>query len=487
MSNKKNIGVNYIYNLSYQLLVIIAPLITTPYVSRVLGADGIGIYSYTLSIVYYFTIFASLGLGTLGQLECAKKRDRIDDLSIHFWNVIFSKLVLVSIVSIIYIIAVCFHAKYKVYSLILTISIIESAFDISWFFKGLEEFKKIVIRNFIIKLIGIISIFVLVKNKDDLMIYILILQGTVLLGDLTLWYRLNRYIRKPNMKKIHIFAYYKKSLIYFLPTIAVSVYTVLDKLMIGWITNSAFENGYYEQAYKIQQLAVTVVTALNTVTLPRMAYLFSNKKEKEISDIFSNSLNFTFLMSLPITFGLIAISENLIPIFLGDEYLPCVGLLRVLSFMVLAIGFDNLIGNQYLIPSGKQSKYNIGILVGAIVNFVLNLILIPRYASLGAAIASVISEFFILGVFIIYSKDILSFKTLILYPWKYWVSSITMCVGVIFIGKHIQGGWVVIGLQIFLGILIYGAMLLLLKEQFVLGCINKFLNEKFKKRGSNIK
>ncbi len=293
---------NYIYNVIYQISVIIIPLITTPYISRVLGANNIGIYSYTLSIVTFFSMFATLGVATYGQLEIATYRDNKEKRNKVFWEIVMARIITTIIIMIIYLIYILFQPKYKIIYLILLLNIIGGMVDISWYFQGLEMFKLTAIRNTLIKIVGTILIFVLVKNQNDLMKYCLILQGTYFIGNLSLWKYLKKEIKIVSLEWVNIVNHWKRSIIYFIPTVATSVYTVLDKSMIGWITNSEMQNGYYEQAHKIEQVLVAIVTSLGTVTMPRVAYLLKEKKEDNAKDIINSAIEFVIFLSVPMMF-----------------------------------------------------------------------------------------------------------------------------------------------------------------------------------------
>lgn len=293
---------NYIYNVIYQISVIIIPLITTPYISRVLGANNIGIYSYTLSIVTFFSMFATLGVNTYGQLEIATYRDNKEKRNKVFLEIAIARVITTITVIISYLIFIFFQPKYKIIYLILTLNIFGGMVDISWYFQGLEMFKLTVIRNTLIKIVGTILIFVFVKNQNDLMKYCLILQGTYFIGNLSLWKYLKKEIKIISLEWINILNHWKRSITYFIPTVATSIYTVLDKSMIGWITNSEMQNGYYEQAHKIEQVLVTIVTSLGTVTMPRVAYLIKEKKEDTAKDIINSAIEFVIFLSVPMMF-----------------------------------------------------------------------------------------------------------------------------------------------------------------------------------------
>lgn len=274
---KKSITENYVYNLTYQILLIFLPLITTPYVSRILGAENIGIYGYTLSIVTYFVLFGALGVAMYAQREIAYVQNDEKQRSKIFFEIIIFRFITMSISIIVYYIFLINENQYQFYYLILTMELISTCFDISWFFQGLEEFKKTVLRNIIVKLLSFICILLFVRSKDDLAIYLLIYTLSNLIGNLSLWLYMPKYIKKVRVNDLKILRHLKPTLWLFIPQIAIQIYTVLDKTMIGNIIENKAEVGYYEQAQKIIKLCLTIVTSLGTVMVPRMANTFASR------------------------------------------------------------------------------------------------------------------------------------------------------------------------------------------------------------------
>ena len=274
---KKSITKNYIYNLSYQILIIFLPLITTPYVSRVLGAENVGIYGYTLSIVTYFVLFGALGVSMYAQREIAYVQNDIKERSKICVEILIFRLITMSVSILLYYIFFVNGNNYQNYYFILIMELVSTCFDISWFFQGLEEFKKTVIRNIIVKLISFICILVFVKTKNDLSIYILIYVLSNFIGNISLWIYLPKYIEKIKINELNIFKHLKPTLWLFIPQIAMQIYTVLDKTMIGTIIEDKSEVGYYEQAQKIVKLCLTLVTSLGIVMVPRMANTFASR------------------------------------------------------------------------------------------------------------------------------------------------------------------------------------------------------------------
>lgn len=243
---KKSITKNYIYNLLYQILVLILPLITTPYISRVLGAENIGIYSYTISIVTYFILFGSLRVALYGQREIAYNQNNKKKYSMIFWEIVILRTITMTISLILFYLIFVNGNQYQTYYKILILELIENCIDIIWFFQGLEEFKKTVMRNTIVKLVSVISIFLFVKSKNDLQIYFWIYVLSTTIGNGSLWLYLPKFLEKVKLKDLKIIRHLKPTLGLFVSQIAVQVYTVLDRTMIGAIISDKSEVGFYD-------------------------------------------------------------------------------------------------------------------------------------------------------------------------------------------------------------------------------------------------
>ena len=389
---RKNVKINYIYNVAYQVLLLLAPLLTTPYLSRVLEPDGVGTASYVESIVAYFTLFATMGISTYGQREISYVQDDMEKRSQVFWNTKILGFCTSAAATLVYVAFALLQKERATLYLILTLNLAAVFFDITWFFQGMEEFGKTVARNMIFRLLQIAYIFLFVKTKEDLPLYVLGVGLFTALGNLSLWAYLPRYINRVDIRELHPFQDIKVVWSLFIPAIAIQIYTVLDKTMIGVITGSSFENGYYEQAIKVSKMLLALVTALGTVMVPRVGNLFGKDEIFEVRRLMYRSYRFVWFLGVPLCLGLTMVAENFVPWFFGPGYEKVIPLLRILSLLILAIGINNVTGVQYFIPTKRQSLFTLTVVIGACTNFVLNLILIRWIQSVGAAIASVMAE-----------------------------------------------------------------------------------------------
>lgn len=387
---------NFIYNIMYQILALIIPLITAPYISRAVGVDGVGINSYTYSIVYYFMLFTLLGVNNYGNRTVAKNRDDKTSLSKTFWGIYIIQFIMGIIMLLTYIIFIYFRdSEYRYFSLLQSIYIVSSILDINWLFFGLEKFKLTIMRNTMIKILGMLLIFIFIKNEHDLYKYIIISSSTTLLSQILLWPFVRTYVGFSRVTKEDIIKHIKPNLILFIPVISVSLYKIMDKIMLGHLTN-VIEVGYYENAEKIINIPMTIIVALGTVMLPKVSNLISNEQDKKSEKYMSKSMKFIMFISIPMSFGLISIAQDFVPLYFGYEFYKTGILIKLLAITIVFLSWANVIRTQYLIPREMDKEYIISVVLGAICNTLANIIFIPIYASIGACVGTIISEFVVM-------------------------------------------------------------------------------------------
>lgn len=422
---KRSVTKNYLYNLSFQILQLITPLVLTPYLSRTLGANGIGTYGYVQSIVVIFMLFGTMGINMYAQREIAYVQDDIERRSRIFIEIVILRAITVSFMYIVYFIMFMISGVNTTIYRIASIEILASIFEISFFFQGINNFRVTVFRNIIIKIISVLLIFIFVKTENDLNLYILILCGMMLVGNLSIWVYLRNEIIIPSLSSIKPFRHIRATIALFLPQIAVQVYTVLDKTMLGVLSNNT-QVGYYESAQKIIQVSMTVITSLGTVMLTKVSNTFALNDKQEVKRSIFNAFHFVFFLATPMVFGMISIASQLVPWFLGEGFIDSVVLLKMMAPLILIGGLSNVLGMQYLVPLKKHKLYTYAVFLGAISNIVLNLILIPNFDSIGATIATLVAETLVLLVEFYYVKKEFSFIKVIKSNFKYVVSCIIM-------------------------------------------------------------
>ena len=388
-SVKRNFG----YNIIYQILIIIIPLVTMPYLSRILEPSGLGEYSYSFSVADYFALVAMLGIRNYGNRAIASCADDKKKISNEFWSIYIVQLISSLIVLVAYILYVSFVASRSVdVARVAVIYEIATVFDISWFFFGLEKFKITVTRSIIVKLISTVLIFVLVKSRDDVWLYMVIMTASVLISNIILWRYIGNYVDRVHVSRQKVLSHIKPILILFIPAIAISLYHVMDKIMLGILSNME-QVGFYENSEKIITLPYSIITALGTVMLPRMSNLIAKGEIEEGKKYIANTMEFVFFLGSALTFGIASISPHLVPVFLGTHFSPCINLLVMLSPLVIIKAWANVIRTQYLLPTKKDRQYVESVIIGAIVNLIVNYILIPKIGAAGAVIGTLVAEF----------------------------------------------------------------------------------------------
>ncbi len=461
---KNSIRKNYIYNLVFQIFSLLIPLVTAPHLARVLSPDGIGAYSYINSIATYFSLFAALGLSSYGMREMSRVRDNRKRASKLFWELTILRLLSTALCLLLYLGFIIITGSDMRLYLAAGIVILSVGVDCNWYFQAMENFRILMVRNFIVKLLAVACIFIFVRQPDDLLLYFIIQGGGIFLSNLVLRAQLARAIDWIPLKKLRFGRHLRETLVYFVPTIATSVYTVLDRTMIGVITEDMAANGYYEQAHKIVNMLMTVITSLNVVVGVRTSYLFARNKKREIRAHMYNTFRFMFMLAFPLAAGLIACAPNFVPWFYGDGYEPVIKLMMMFAPLLFCIGISNVLGTLYLTPSGQRSRSNRAIIAGACTNFILNLALIPSLGVYGAVIASVAAELLIAILYLTYSARFIAVSKVIGMGLRYCILSIGMFIPTYFIGRGLPAtAWTNL-LQVCIGAITYIVLLILVRD-----------------------
>jgi len=382
---------NYFYQILYQIITLITPLITTPYISRILGVENIGKFTYAYSIATYFGMFIHLGLANYGNREIAKVRDNNQKLSKTFLEIYVMQLTMGAIVLGCYIIYIFYFSTDFIMSCIMLLYICSAIFSITWFYNGLELFKLTVIRNIFIKLLSIILIYCFVKTRNDIYIYAIIMTGDMLLSSIILWPIVKKNVQLQKISFSGVVRHIKPNVILFISVLFVSFYTVLDKIMLGMLSNMK-EVGFYENAYKITSIPTMAIASLGTIMLPRISNMLVNGKKEKVKKYNEQSLILSCFLSIPISFGIVAISKEFVPLFYGDGFQKCAELLPILIFSSIFISLGNVIQTQCFIPNNLDGAYVFAAVIGALVNIFFNILLIPKYQSVGAALGTLLAE-----------------------------------------------------------------------------------------------
>ena len=452
---------NYAYNLSYQLLVIILPIITTPYVTRVFSSNDLGTYGYFNSIVTYFILLATLGVANYGTKEISSHRN---DIRKNFWG-IYTLQFGATCLSILLYIILCFAFSFmqNPVAYILGLSLLSKGMDISWLFQGLEDFRKITVRNITVKLVGVVSIFLFVKSPGDLYLYVSLLTVFELLGQLSMWFPAREFIGKPHLDLCYAKQHLKPVILLFLPQIAISLYVTLDRTMLGALASTT-DVGIYDQALKLVNILLTLVTSLGSVMLPRVSNLLSKGNNEAVNRMHQISFLIYNLVIFPTIAGMLIINNDFVKFFLGNDFQEARYAIAIMIFRMFFIGWTNIMGIQILIPHNKNKEFLTSTTVPAIVSVGLNLLLLPKFGYIGAAIVSVLTEVFVWGIQLYftrkYLKDVPIYKSTV----KIFLASILMYFALSFL-KTILTFIPIINVVVYtiFGVILYSLLILLFK------------------------
>jgi len=386
--------INLIYSITHQLLILLQPLIITPYISRALGADGIGEHSFSFAIAQYFVLITMLGLSNFGNRSIARIKENKEQLSQKFSN-LFSMQVIMGIFSIIsYLLIVVFGVNNPIFW-IQTVFVISSVFDITWFFFGMEEFKIVVTRNTAVRILTIISILVFVNEEADLWKYTLIMALGFLLSNISLWPTLKKHIHfsKPQLNEILLL--FKPNLLMFIPVISVGLYKHMNRIILGSVSTMT-EVGLFENATRLTSLPLVVLISFSKVMLPKMSNMATKESNGNgLKNIIGKSMVGVMFFTNAAAFGLALIAEEFAPLFFGLEFERAGVLITYLAPMIIFVGWANIIRTQYLIPYMKENVFVVAMSIGAALNIALSLLLIPIHGAMGAVIAIVVTELFV--------------------------------------------------------------------------------------------
>lgn len=452
---------NLLINVSYQLLVVAIPLIVAPYVSRTIGAEGVGIYSYTFNFAYCFALVGMLGVGNYGNRTIAAVGEDKALRSRHFWN-IWAIQILMSLGSCLAygLWCLCFPAESNGIAWVHMITVACSLFDIGWFFFGIEKFQITVGRNLVVKLLNMALIFTLVKDAGDLTAYTLVMVCGNLLNNLLLLPFLRREIRfvRPSLREMK--QHCKPMVVLFFPVIAVSIYKIMDKVMIGALSTT-IQTGFYEYAEKIISLPVTLITAVGAVMLPRLSAMLGRNEQSQANRLTQLTMEVMMALTCAMAWGIFAIAREFAPAFYGEEFAWSGIVMMGLAPSVICQSWANVIRTQHLIPAKMDGVYVRSTWLGAAVNLAANLLLIPRLQALGAALGTVCAELAVAAYQTFHVRkvlpvgDYLSGTVYYLLPAAAMVAAVRVLTRIL----PLEGFWL-IGAQVVLGGIVYCALAL---------------------------
>lgn len=388
---KRSLTENVFFNMLYQVLVTVLPIITTPYTARTLGLSANGVHSFTESIVTYFIIFGAIGTSLYGIRKIAYVRDNAEELARVTKEVISLRLLLMVATLAIYVPFLCFNNQYVLIYRIHIINIVANGIDISWFYQGVEDFKKVTIRNLLVKFLFVVCLFVFIKDPSDLPWYVFLIVISSLFGNLIMIYYLPQYVNLKKGKTLKPFVHLRPSVFLFIPQAMNYIYVLIDRSMLGWMTNT--DNvGLYDQAQRIVRMITAILQSVGYVMMARVANLTMSNDKEGIVTYVRKSVNFNLFIAFPAMFGILGVADDFIPFFLGQEYLGSIPVLKIMSVLVFLSSMNSLMGVQMLIPMGKEKIYTIATTCGACISVIFNLALIPVLGIFGSCVACIVAE-----------------------------------------------------------------------------------------------
>ncbi|GAA4785370.1 oligosaccharide flippase family protein [Olivibacter ginsenosidimutans] len=415
---------SFFYNVVLTVFNLLVPIISFPYVSRILLAEGIGRAQFMLSFAQYFVVLSCLGIPIYGVREIAKVRHEKVLLSQTFFEILSINIISTLIISVIYIYCIhnfVFFQHFKPSYLLVGILVFFSFFNIDWFYTGLEQFKQIALRSVVIKLLSLLAIFVFIKKATDLNVYLLILVFSFLANQVWNVCLLPRFIQFPK-ERIILGKHWKPIFVTFGILLAGSLYLVFDTVLLGLLSNES-QVGYYAAAVKLNRMVIPVITALGVVLVPRLTVAINQENTAEVANLSGRSFWFISFLAIPSMVGLAFFAPQFLLLFAGSDFAPAIFPMQILSPLVVAVGYANLFATQILLPAGKEKYYLRIVLLGGLLCVSLNFILVPMCGAIGAAIANMVTEFLITFFSYYYIKRFFAFH----FPWKQAIVKCIAC------------------------------------------------------------
>ena len=483
MAEKKSLKLNFIMNAMLTMSSFIFPLITFPYVSRVLGPAGYGKVSFATALIAYFLIFAQLGIPTYGVRACAKVRDDKRLLTKTAHELLIINLVMSALSYAVLFLALIFVPKLRedrLLYIVVSLTIIFTTIGMEWLYKALEQYTYITVRSLIFKIVALVAMFCLVRDTDDYVIYggITILASSA--SYLMNFIHARKYIDLRPMGGYDFKPHLKAVAVFFAMACATTIYTNLDTVMLGFMkTDDAV--GYYNAAVRIKSILVSIVTSLGTVLLPRASYYVEHGQMEEFHRISRKALNFVIMAATPLMLYFIFFARQGILLLSGEDFMGSVLPMQLIMPTLLFIGLTNILGIQILVPTGREKMVLYSVIVGAVVDVVCNLLLIPKLAATGAAMSNMLAEAAVLVFQIaVLRKEVLSAFRSIQY-WKLGAGLLAGTAASLWVAGLGLGSFWALALSACLFFGAYGLLLILLKEELVCGILGQ-LFAKFRKK-----
>lgn len=458
------IAKNYIYNLLYQLLIIIVPLITAPYLARVLGPTNVGVYGYIHSTTTLINMIVLLGIYGYGNRQIAYIRDNPLLVDTIFWEIMSARLVIAVFGTIVYFTAILIVNKYVYLFVIYYMYLLAYFLDCTWLYVGMEDMKWAVLKNTITKVVSVIGIFIFVRNETDLWKYVSIQAGSLLVSNLLAYSQLKQYVKRPKIIMTHLSEHLKQSFLLFLPSAASAVYLQCDKIMIELMTGNSAEVSYYDYSEKLITIPLTFITVLSTVMMPRIANEYFKGNKLAVNCLLNRAAKFSVFLACPMMFGIIAIANKLIPWYLGSEFNGTIIAMSIISPIILCNTLTGISGNQYFTATNQIQILLKAQISAAILNVIINALTIPQIGFIGAAMATVISSFInaiVQYYYLVRQVKLPGFSKSLL---RHLIMSFIMYCVITVITRHMIASPMTSMVQVFVGIIVYLFLAVILRD-----------------------
>ena len=463
----KSIKLNMFLNYIRTMLSLLFPLITFPYASRILMPEGLGKVNFARSIIQYFVLLAMLGIKAYGVRECAKCRDDREKLS----KLCF-ELFTINIIATIGAYIILFWAmlmiptlsNYRMLLVVLSCTLLFNTIGMEWLYSGLEEYGYITLRSVFFQIISLVLLFAMVHTKEDYLKYAAISVISSAGSNICNLIHVRKFISFDISKKLELKKHIKPVFVFFAIALIIELYTVLDVTMLGFIKGNE-QVGFYTVATKINKIILSLISAVCVALFPRLSYYMGNQKHDKFYELFYKSFSFVLFLTIPAAVGLNLLSEPIVYLFAGKNYDASVLPMKIMNPIIVIIGLGILLGSQFFVAIGKEKVTIIADSVGALINFSLNIFLIPQYGVLGAAIATLIAELFVTFTDLMFGMKYFSLSKAFAPVWQYLAASVIMGVVVRFVSGLFQGDFVKVISGVGSGIVIYFLILLLMKNE----------------------
>ena len=475
-SLKKNIALN----MTKTVMSLVFPLITFPYSSRVLGPVYIGKINFAQSIVSYFALVAALGISAYAVRESAKLRDDRKKLSVFVKEIFSLNMISTVVAYILFALALVVVPAFESYRILLYVcgaSILFATLGMDWLYTGLEEFKYITVRSIVFQFISLILLFVFVRSKDDYLKYAGISVVSSVGSNICNFIHARHFVDL-RVKALSLKKHLKPVFTLFAMSAAVSIYTVLDTTMLGFMKGDEAV-GIYTAATKINRMVIMMITAATAVLLPRLSY-YADKDRNEFLRLANKAVQFVVMFSVPCAAGLFILAEPAVLLFSGDQFLPAVPVMKIMNAVIVFIGVSNVIGIQIFMSVGKERFTLFSVIVGAAVNFAMNMILIPHLGAIGAAVGTVCAEFSVTAIQLVWARKYFDIKKILVHLLKVLVSMLVMSICVSCVCRYFKAYSIELILGIFSGALSYSLCLFIFRDSLFVEILNQLLGRFYK-------